>query len=150
MPENVDFLATFDVLYQRAVLASLHGFDERYLKGQDAEFVFRVIEAGHALHFDQRSIVQHHHADRLSRYLAVQRQQGYWRVALHLEHRGRDRHPAIPEVVARDEPDRRALAIATANGGSDDQARGTSHVGVQRAWGCSCRLSGSRHVALGH
>jgi hypothetical protein len=33
--------------------------------------------------------VRHHHADRLSRYLRVQRQQGYWRVALHLEHRGR-------------------------------------------------------------
>ena len=31
----------------------------------------------------------HFHADRLSRYLRVQRQQGYWRVALHLEHPGR-------------------------------------------------------------
>jgi hypothetical protein len=104
MPENVDFLATFDVLYRRAVLASLHGFDERYLKGQDAEFAFRVIEAGHALHFDQRSIVQHHHADRLSRYLAVQRQQGYWRVALHLEHRGRGRSNSYSNVTDHAQP----------------------------------------------
>ena len=104
MPENVDFLATFDVLYRRAVLASLHGFDERYLKGQDAEFAFRVIEAGHALHFDQRSIVQHHHADRLSRYLAVQRQQGYWRVALHLEDRGRGRSNSYSNVTDHAQP----------------------------------------------
>ncbi len=89
MPEDVDFLATFDVLYRRDVLESLGGFDERYLKGQDAELAFRVLEAGHRLRFERRSAVRHHHADRLSRYLRVQRQQGYWRVALHLEHRGR-------------------------------------------------------------
>ncbi len=89
MPEDVDFLATFDVLYRRDVLNEIGGFDERYLKGQDAELAFRVLEAGHRLRFERRSAVRHHHADRLSRYLRVQRQQGYWRVALHLEHRGR-------------------------------------------------------------
>ena len=89
MPDEVDFLATFDVVYRRSVLESVGGFDERYLKGQDAELAFRVVEAGHRLRFDRRSRVRHHHADRLARYLKVQRQQGYWRVALHLEHRGR-------------------------------------------------------------
>ena len=89
MSEEVDFLATFDVLYRRDVLRDLDGFDERYLKGQDADLAFRLIENGHRLRFDRRSEVRHHHADRLSRYLRVQRQQGYWRVALHLEHTGR-------------------------------------------------------------
>ena len=89
MPDEVDFLATFDVVYRRSVLESVGGFDERYLKGQDAELAFRVVEAGHRLRFDRRSRVRHHHADRLARYLKVQRQQGYWRVALHLEHPGR-------------------------------------------------------------
>ena len=89
MPEEVDFLATFDVLYRRDVLRELDGFDERYLKGQDADLAFRIVENGHRLRFDRRSEVRHHHADRLSRYLRVQRQQGYWRVALHLEHVGR-------------------------------------------------------------
>lgn len=89
MPDDVDFLATFDVVYRRAVLESLGGFDERYLKAQDAEFAFRVIEAGHRLRFDRGSVVMHHHADRLGRYLRVQRAQGRWRVALHLERRGR-------------------------------------------------------------
>jgi hypothetical protein len=89
MDGDVDFLATFNVLYRRDALAALDGFDERYLKGQDAEFAFRVLESGRRLRFDRRSLVRHFHADRLSRYLRVQRQQGYWRVALHLEHRGR-------------------------------------------------------------
>lgn len=89
MPEETDFLATYDVLYRREVLEALDGFDERYLRGQDAEFAFRVLEAGHRLRFERGSRVRHFHADRLSRYLKVQRQQGYWRVALHLEHPGR-------------------------------------------------------------
>jgi hypothetical protein len=88
MPEETNFLATFNVLYRRKILDALDGFDERYLKGQDAEFAFRVLEAGHRLRFERGSVVRHFHADRLGRYLRVQRGQGYWRVALHLEHRG--------------------------------------------------------------
>ncbi|MCH2161210.1 MAG: glycosyltransferase, partial [Phycisphaerales bacterium] len=88
MSADTDFLATFNVLYRREVLDALDGFDVRYLKGQDAEFAFRVLEAGHRLRFERESIVRHHHASQLGRYLRVQRQQGYWRVALHLEHRG--------------------------------------------------------------
>ena len=88
MSADTNFLATYNVLYRRAVLDALDGFDERYLKGQDAEFAFRVLEAGHRLRFERASVVRHFHADRLSRYLRVQRGQGYWRVALHLEHRG--------------------------------------------------------------
>ena len=104
MPVSVDFLATFDVLYRRSIMEYLHGFDERFLKGQDAEFAFRVIEAGHQLHFEPQSIVEHHHADRLGRYLKVQRQQGYWRVALHLEHRGRGRGNSYSSALDHAQP----------------------------------------------
>ena len=89
MSSEVNFLATFNVLYRRSVLVDLQGFDERYLKGQDAELSFRVLEAGYRLRFERRSAVRHFHADQLRKYLRVQRGQGYWRVALHLEHRGR-------------------------------------------------------------
>lgn len=88
MSEDVNFLATFNVLYRRSILIALEGFDERYLKGQDAELSFRVMEAGYRLRFERRSAVRHFHADQLRKYLRVQRGQGYWRVALHLEHRG--------------------------------------------------------------
>ncbi len=89
MPRDVDFLASFNVAYRRSVLAEVGGFDERYLRGQDAELSFRTLARGHQLRFEARSRVAHFHEDRLSVYLRTQRQQGYWRAFLHLEHSGR-------------------------------------------------------------
>jgi len=88
MGDEVDFLATFNVLYRRSVLEALDGFDERYLKAQDAELSFRARAAGHRLRFEPRSKVDHYHEERLGSYLRTQRRQGYWRVWLHLEHPG--------------------------------------------------------------
>ena len=88
MPAEVNFLATFNVLYRRSVLEQLDGFDERYLKAQDAELSFRVQEAGHRCRFELPSRVAHHHETSWWRYLRTQQAQGYWRVFLHLEHRG--------------------------------------------------------------
>jgi glycosyltransferase involved in cell wall biosynthesis len=104
MGAEVDFLATFNVVYRREALRALRGFDERYLKGQDAELAFRVLEAGHRLRFERESVVRHFHADRLSRYLRVQRQQGYWRVALHLEHRGHSRGDSYSSLFDHAQP----------------------------------------------
>ncbi len=88
MPADVDFLASFSVAYRRDVLEQLDGFDERYLRGQDADLSFRAVEAGHRLRFDRRSRVAHFHERRLLRYLRAQFHQGYWRAFLHTEHRG--------------------------------------------------------------
>jgi cellulose synthase/poly-beta-1,6-N-acetylglucosamine synthase-like glycosyltransferase len=88
MPRRVNFLATFNVLYRREVLEEVGGFDERFLKGQDAELSWRVLEAGYELGFEINSRVRHFHPVSWRRYLRTQRQQGYWRVFLHLRHRG--------------------------------------------------------------
>jgi cellulose synthase/poly-beta-1,6-N-acetylglucosamine synthase-like glycosyltransferase len=84
MGARVDFLATFNVLYRREAIDRVGGFDERYLKGQDAELSFRVQAAGYELHFELNSRVKHFHESRWLKYLSTQRQQGYWRVFLHL------------------------------------------------------------------
>lgn len=89
MPVTVDFLATFNVVYRRSVLDELDGFNERYLRGQDAELSFRTLEAGHQLRFAHDSRVAHFHERKLSAYLRTQYKQGYWRAFLHLEHPGR-------------------------------------------------------------
>ena len=88
MPLRVDFLATFNVVYRRAVLEQVGGFDERFLKAQDAELSFRVMAAGCELRFEFDSCVKHYHPTHWWRYLRTQRQQGYWRVWLHLSHSG--------------------------------------------------------------
>lgn len=88
MPRRVNFLATFNVLYRREALDRVGGLHERFLKAQDAELSFRVMEAGYELRFDIRSKVKHYHPTSWRSYLRTQREQGYWRVFLHLTHKG--------------------------------------------------------------
>ena len=88
MPARVNFLATFNVMYRRAVLEELNGFDERFLRGQDAEFSWRVREAGYELAFDAASRVKHFHPISWRVYLTAQREQGYWRAHLHRTRKG--------------------------------------------------------------
>jgi glycosyltransferase involved in cell wall biosynthesis len=83
MPEYVDFLASFNILFHRQTLIDLGGFDPRFLKAQDAELSYRVRQAGYRMMFSRHSQVGHFHATRLSRYLRVQYLQGYWRVWLY-------------------------------------------------------------------
>lgn len=80
MTGQVNFLATFNVLYRRDVLQEVGGFDERLLKGQDAELSWRVVDAGHHLGFEIQSRVKHFHATSWGRYLWTQGRQGFWRV----------------------------------------------------------------------
>jgi glycosyltransferase involved in cell wall biosynthesis len=88
MGSRVNFLATFNVIYRRNVLDQIGGFDERFLKAQDAELAFRAMDAGYELRFEFESRVRHFHPTRWTSYLRTQRQQGYWRVWLHLSHHG--------------------------------------------------------------
>jgi glycosyltransferase involved in cell wall biosynthesis len=112
MPPRVDFLATFNVLYRRAALEKVGGFDERYLKAQDAELAFRVMDAGYQLRFDIRSRVRHYHPTNLRSYLATQRQQGYWRAFLHAAHRGRAAGDSYSRLSDHVQPPLAMLTVA--------------------------------------
>jgi len=113
MLEDVDFLATFNVLYRRSVLDEVDGFDVRYLKGQDAELSFRVLDAGYGLRFERRSLVGHYHEDRWGGYLRTQRQQGYWRVWLHLAHHGRAGGDSYSYAIDHLQPPLAMLVLAS-------------------------------------
>jgi glycosyltransferase involved in cell wall biosynthesis len=86
MPSRVNFLASFNVLYRREILNCVGGFDERYLKAQDAELAYRIRETGCQLAFDPRSRVAHYHPVKLFSYLRTQCSQGYWRIFLYTLH----------------------------------------------------------------
>lgn len=113
MPREVDFLATFNVLYRREALERVGGFDERFLKGQDAELSFRVAKAGYKLHFEPASIVAHDHETSWRKYLRVQRQQGYWRVLLHMTHRGRSGGDSYSKLSDHLQPPVAMLTLAS-------------------------------------
>jgi GT2 family glycosyltransferase len=113
MPLRVDFLATFNVVYRRKVLEKIDGFDERFLKGQDAELSFRVMDAGYELRLVFESRVKHYHASRWLSYLRTQRDQGYWRVWLHLSHSGHAAGDTYSSLVDHSQPPLAMLALVS-------------------------------------
>ena len=113
MPPRVNFLATFNVVYRRSVLDEVGGFDERFFKAQDAELAWRIVRAGHDLAFDPRSRVKHFHPVAWTSYLRTQRQQGYWRVGLHLRHRGRAMRNSYSNWVDHVQPPLALLTLAS-------------------------------------
>ena len=113
MPKRVNFLATFNVAYRRSVLEQINGFDERFLKGQDAELSWRVLEDGHQLGFEVTSRVKHYHPASWRAYLRTQLQQGYWRVWLHLAHRGHAAGDSYSSFVDHIQPPLAVLLLAS-------------------------------------
>jgi GT2 family glycosyltransferase len=113
MPQRVDFLATFNVLYRSAVLEQVGGFDERFLKGQDGELSWRVLGAGYQLAFEISSRVKHFHPVALRSYLRTQRQQGYWRVWMYLAHRNRARGDAYSSMIDHAQPPLAMLVLVS-------------------------------------
>ena len=113
MPSRVDFLATFNVVYRRDVLERVNGFDERFLKGQDAELSWRVAAAGYELGFVFESRVKHYHEDQWLPYLRTQRHQGYWRVFLHLSHSGHSAGDSYSRLTDHVQPPLAMLSLVT-------------------------------------
>ncbi len=112
MESRVNFLATFNVLYRKRVLQDVFGFDEKLRKGQDADLAFRVLARGYQLAFEPRSIVRHFHERSLRRYLAVQRQQGYYRIFLYAAHPGRMGGDSYSGIVDHAQPPLALLSLA--------------------------------------
>lgn len=86
MKSEVDFLATFNVLYRRRALEETGGFNEELKLAQDAELAYRMRAAGHRMGFEIESCVGHHHPRNFWRYLRTQARQGYYRVQLYRQH----------------------------------------------------------------
>lgn len=86
MPREVNYLATFNVLYRRAVLEELGGFDPTLRTSEDAEMAFRVRKAGHRLRFNAASRAGHYHPARLAGYLRTQARHGYYRMLMYRRH----------------------------------------------------------------
>ena len=112
MPGRVDFLATFNVLYRRSVIEEVGGFDERYLKAQDAELSFRVMNAGYDLGFEFGSRVKHYHESQWLKYLKTQQQQGYWRVWLHMAYPGHSAGDSYSGALDHVQPPLAVLSLA--------------------------------------
>ncbi len=112
MNSDVNFAASFNVLYRAEALQSVGGFDERYTRpsAEDAHLSFAVQSAGYRLRFESASRVGHYHPQHLGRYLRTQAHHGYWRVLLHMEHRGHSAGDSYSSWLDHIQP---MLAMAT-------------------------------------
>ncbi len=113
MPERTNFVATGNAAYRRDVLEQVGGFDEGFLRAQDAELSYRVRAAGYALAFARASTVEHAHDTRLRPYLRAQAQQGYWRFWLHLRHAAPATGDAYSSILDNGQPPLAMLGLAS-------------------------------------
>jgi len=113
MPARVTFLGSFNVLYRREVLEQVGGFDERFLKAQDAELSWRILDADYELAFEPRSRVKHFHPVRWLTYLDTQRAQGYWRVLLYRRHRKRAGGDSYSGLIDHVQPPLAVMILAS-------------------------------------
>ena len=110
MPPDVNFLATFNVLYRRQVLDEVDGFDEALKLAQDADLAFRIHSAGWKLRFEIASRVGHHHPRRLWRYLRTQFCTSRFRIHLYRRHPGRAKGDSYAGLIDYAQP---PLALIT-------------------------------------
>jgi GT2 family glycosyltransferase len=119
MCAEVDYLATFNVVYRREALEAVGGFDEGQFNGpgapgaEDIELAFRLHDNGYRLRFEPRSRVGHFHLTHLGRYLRSQRLHGYFRVWLYLHHRARAAGDSYSGLLDHLQPPLAMLTLAS-------------------------------------
>jgi glycosyltransferase involved in cell wall biosynthesis len=112
MPVEVDYLATFNVLYRRDVLEQVGGF-AHLPRGQDIDLAYQIHEAGYRMRFEVQSRVKHFHPVTWSGYLWTQARHGYFRVWLYVTHPARAKGDAYSGFIDHVQPPLAMLMLAS-------------------------------------
>lgn len=91
-PRPVDMGPTANLAIRRAEFERAGGFGQDHLLG-DVTLSWSLQRSGARLEFEPRAVVEHHHADRLGRFLAERYRRGRVYGALRLAWQGRERAP---------------------------------------------------------
>lgn len=91
MPDFPQAFGSYNFCIKKSVFWTVGGFDERYRRasGEDNDLSYNIIRAGHAIFFQRRALVDHHHTEDVLRYLKEQYRHGFWRASIYA------RHPAM-------------------------------------------------------
>lgn len=112
MPVEVDYLATFNVLYRRDVLEQVDGF-AHLARGQDIDLAYQIHEAGYRMRFEVQSRVKHFHPVTWRGYLWTQARHGYFRVWLYVSHPARAKGDAYSGFLDHIQPPLAMLMLAS-------------------------------------
>jgi len=88
MNEYTNSFGTYNVLIKQPVFKELGGFDPCYCNasGEDSDFSYRIIKAGHKIRFEKDALVSHCNILRFLKYLLIQFRHSYWRMKLYKRH----------------------------------------------------------------
>ena len=88
IPEDVNYLGSFNVAYRKDILVKTGGFDESFkmASAEDNDLSYRVKNLKYKLVFDNNIKVSHFHPEKLGNYLKSQFWHGFWRVKLYKKH----------------------------------------------------------------
>ena len=88
LPQNPKSFGSYNFAIRRKVFEDLGGFDTsyRHASGEDNDFSYKIIKAGHKIFFQPQAQVKHVHQTSLIKYLKEQFRHGFWRVKMYLDH----------------------------------------------------------------
>jgi GT2 family glycosyltransferase len=134
------YAITMNWASRRAVLQELGGFDERFLRGQDVDLSYRILQSGRTLAFAPDAIVRHHN----ERTLSGLAREGFTH-GFHGVHANK-RHDAFLRGLGLRRVDRRGYAALGHR--AADWLRGRDRAGAQ----CDLAFNGAKKAGklLGH
>ncbi|MDP2654066.1 MAG: glycosyltransferase [Candidatus Omnitrophota bacterium] len=88
MPLYPKVFGSYNFAVRRAVFFEVGGFDEgyRHASGEDNDLSYKILGKGYKIYFDKGSLVDHHHPERVGKYLREQGRHGFWRVRMYARH----------------------------------------------------------------
>ncbi|NLO91125.1 MAG: glycosyltransferase [Elusimicrobia bacterium] len=104
LPDRVRYLGTFSLAVRKSLLERFGGFDQsfRIACGEDADFTYRLTEAGCVLRFTREARVGHYFPESTRAFLRQQFWRGYWIMRLmkrHPRRLGRDDYSGVRDAV---------------------------------------------------
>jgi len=88
MPQNPKSFGSYNFGIRKKIFEALGGFNTSYLNasGEDNDLSYRIVNSGSLIQFEINARVNHHHPEKLMKYLKEQYRHGYWRVKLYGDH----------------------------------------------------------------
>ena len=88
MPEYPKSFGSYNFCIRKKVFHEIGGFNASYpyASGEDNDLSYKVLKTGCKIYFERSALVDHHHTERLGRYLFEQFRHGYWRVKMYQDH----------------------------------------------------------------
>lgn len=114
--DSPPYIISMNLASRVDLLLSMQGFDERWIRMQDVDLSFRLVEAGLRLRYCREAVIYHHNRDTISTLIREGFIHGYYQPAFHAAHasflHSYQRNGAKPTQREVPDPDLRAWQLA--------------------------------------